>query len=500
MFRKILLCFCFYLNILYSYGQVRINEFMQSNIDCIMDDLYEFPDSWVELYNQSDQDINIDGWHISLKKNYTKGWRLSGNTNIPAKGYLLIYCDKVGKGLHTNFRLETTKESNIYLFNEQGALVDKVEGIPEQPNPNISMGITSDNSLKYFIYSTPGKENSECAATKLTQAPKFSKKAGVYNSAIELELADEQSVPNSKIYYTLDGSEPNSESDIYTTPLIIEKSTVVRAKIIADGYLIPRATINTYIISDRDIALPIVSLSLDNKYLWDDMIGIYTEGHNGRAGCGSDEKFNYFQDWRRPVFFEYFPNQESEKVLSQLGELRIGGNCSRSNSIKTFIVYSNKRFGTKHFSYPFFQNDDKRDVIIKSFMLRNAGNDFSAGYLNDAWVQSMMAGKVDIDYQAYQPTVIFVNGEYWGIINIRERSEEDFVYGNYKELENIDMIENWTELKVGDIEAYNVLMSGRLIRDIKTSHKTELISLFKKGVYIIKMSNKYYKETRKIIL
>ncbi len=220
-------------------SQVRINEFMQSNIDCIMDDLNEFPDSWVELYNGGNTEVNINGWYLSLKKDYNKGFRFSGNYIIPAKGYLILYCDKEGTGLHTDFRLETTKSWDLYLFDSEGNIVDKHTDIPAQPNPNISMGIDMNGDLKYFIESTPGTANSTLTADKVTPDPVFSIPAGIYKSSVTVEISDKNSIPGSKIYYTTDGSEPDEESAVYTRPLVLDKSAVIRAKIIADNYLIP---------------------------------------------------------------------------------------------------------------------------------------------------------------------------------------------------------------------------------------------------------------------
>ncbi len=96
---------------------------------------------------------------------------------------------------------------------------------------------------------------------------------------------------------------------------------------------------------------------------------------------------------------------------------------------------------------------------IKSFMIRNSGNDFWYTHFRDAAIQLFFGGKVDVDYQAYQPAIFYLNGEYWGIQNLRERSDEDFVLSNYA-TEDIDMIENWWgELKAGDKSAWDQLMS-----------------------------------------
>ena len=96
-------------------AQVVINELMQSNIDCVMDDINEFPDSWVELYNSGTTSVNLNQYAISDKDNVEKAWKLPGITLKPGKR-ILVYCDKEENGLHTPFRLESGKGCAVYLF------------------------------------------------------------------------------------------------------------------------------------------------------------------------------------------------------------------------------------------------------------------------------------------------------------------------------------------------------------------------------------------------
>jgi len=473
---KILRLFIFLLFVFISVAypssvcaQLRINEFMQSNIDEVRDDLHDFPDSWIEIYNTSDAGINIRNYYVSLKKDYTKGWKFDVDAIIPAKGYLLIYCDEAAKGLHTSFRLESGNDGAIYLFNAWGGELHKVTGIPKQPAPNISRGLTTDGKWSYFSTATPGLPNTATPASELLPNPVFSVTGKTGKDTIDVELSLPNGTPEkitiSDIYYTLDGSEPTIKSDSYndTTTITLTETTVVRAKIIADGFLSRRSLAQTYVIEDRDLTLPVISLSLDSAFLWDDEFGIYTHG-NGKYGIPSEcsgyyaDRANWNNDWRRPMNFEYFPFQGEDAVLNQLGEMRIAGNCTRNLAQKSLILYSNKRFGdNKRYEYQFF--NEKPNQEIKSFMIRNSGGDFGHAQFRDAAIQLFMGQKVNLDYQAYQPASLYINGRYWGIQNLRERSDEDFVLANYA-TEDIDMIENWTgELKAGDMTAWNKLMA-----------------------------------------
>jgi len=448
-------------------AKVWINELMQSNVDCLMDDRIDFPDSWVELYNDSNAAVNIKNWHISVESNYLKGWKIPVDAVVPAKGYLLIYCDKESSGLHTSFRIDSGK-GDLYLFNSYGTVVDQVTDIPKQPAPNIARARTEDggSTWGYLITPTPGAKNEGSFSGQMFMPPRFSIRGGIYKESVTVALSLPAGTPPdvnlSHIRYTTDGSEPTATSASYSGEITISQPTSLRATIIAPGYLINRSATQSYIITDRDLTLPVISLTLNPEYLHDDKIGIYVvgDGTNGITGNCLDYGTNFNNDWRRPMNIEYFPLQDSPSMLNQLGEMRIGGGCSRGKVQKSLMLYSNKRFGNNRYAYPFFE--DKPDIEIKSVMLRNSGNDFLMTNLMDAAIQLFMGRKVDVDYQAFQPAIVFINGEYWGIQNIRERSNANFVFSNYgldDDNNEFDMVENWSELKAGDILDFNDMMN-----------------------------------------
>lgn len=194
--------------------------------------------------------------------------------------------------------------------------------------------------------------------------------------------------------------------------------------------------------------MPIISIVTDKKYFYDDKLGMYVEGKY------DNKKKNYEYNWRRPINIELFDTEGKPSVINQLGETRCHGGISRGNKFKSLAVYANKRFGEKRFKYELFPEDRPGITDHKSFILRNAGNDFDYLYLRDAVIQRVMAYNCDLDWQAYRPAVIYLNGEYLCMLNIRDRSNEDNIYTYYDGLEDIDMIENNKELKTGDIDSF----------------------------------------------
>ena len=432
-------------------AQVVINELMQSNIDCIMDDINEFPDSWVELYNSGTTSVNLNQYAISDKDNADKAWKLPGITLKPGK-HILVYCDKVENGLHTPFRLESGKGCNVYLFNN-GKVIDKVEGLKKQPAPNIAYGRKTDAGDTWGYMATPTPAATNCGETckDILGSPVFSEKGRVMKNgkAFKLELSLPEGSEGAEIRYTTNGSEPTRTSYLYSSPININKTTVVKAKLFKDGKLSPRSSTQSYIFFTRDITLPVISISTDNKYFYDNKIGIYVDG-TYQSG-----KKNYEFDWRRPTNIEFFFEPEQESQINQLCETRIMGGATRGNKMKSLAVYANKRFGAKRLDYEFFPDQRPGITDFKSIALRNAGNDFDYLYMRDAIIQCNTAKHVDIDYQAWRPAIVYINGQYTGMLNIRERSNEDNIYTNYDGLEDLDMFENWWELKEGTWDNYN---------------------------------------------
>ena len=447
-----------------------INEIMQSNVECIMDDIHEFPDSWVELYNAGDQAVNLKDYQISTKNKVKKAWQLPDMTVEPQK-YVIIYSDKEGKEdnrLHADFRLESGKGCTLYLFKDKGA--EPIDSLPadmkKMPAPDIAFGRKTDGADEwgYQLTPTPGKANCGKTTKNILDAPVFSEKGRVTSGkeTISLELSLPEKAPeDAYITYTTNGSEPTATSTKYTQAINITKTTVIRAKVFCDGWLSPMSTAQSYIFHPRKMTIPIFSVQTNDDYLnGGNYMGLF------RYNNSKEDKKTH--DWRRPVNIEFFPVEGEESAFNQLGETRIQGGQSRSNALKSMVFYANKRFDPDHkrYSYEFFPDQKPGITEFKSFSLRDGGNDFSDMYFRDLIIQRTMASHVDLDWQAGHSAVLYINGAYMGMLNIRERSNADNIYSNYDGLEDLDMIEISheqqnnkdlfiEELKEGDDVFYN---------------------------------------------
>lgn len=435
-----------------------INELMQSNIDCIMDDLQEFPDSWVELYNNSDESINLNDYQIGIEADKT--WQLPKKT-IDAKGFIVVYCDKEEWSLHTDFRLDTGKGCVVYLFKGNEVVDSLPAALPKMPAPNIAYGRKTDGGSEwgYQLTPTPGATNcgEVCDEKHILGEPVFSEPGHVLTASKNISLAlslPKDAPEGTQIYYTTDGTEPTKDSKLYTKEISIKDSYAIRAKLFCDGWLSPRSTVQSYIFIDRDMTIPVISIVTKGDYFYDKKIGIF-----------NNQSKNNPNNERRPINFELFDEPDKESVLNQICETRIMGGQSREWARKSMAIYANKRFGTKRLEYEFFPDQRPGITNFKSIMLRNAGNDVDGLYMRDAIIQRSMAQHADLDWQAWRPAAIYINGEYHCMLNIRERSNDDNIFTNYNELEDIDMVEIAqenskvvAELKAGTEDNYDAFV------------------------------------------
>lgn len=303
-------------------------------------------------------------------------------------------------------------------------------------------------------------------------APAFSKPAGLYTQPFDLVL--KTNLPDTQIYYTLDGSEPTQESTQYTGPISIHsragepdvisrisevsprwvepagevfKTTVVRARVINTKTLEASPVVtSTYLVDEnKKYKFPVISLTTDAQYLFDYQSGIYVMGQIFDESYDPDSGFNPWEVpanynqrgefWERPIHMEYF-NTDGVREFSQDASMRIQGAATRERAQKSLRIYAGcDNYCKSTFDYELFPGLTGTGTqapiqAFKTFILRNSGNDWELTMFRDALMQKLVE-HTNIDTQAYQPTIVFINGEYWGIHNLRERLDEYYVENHY---------------------------------------------------------------------
>jgi hypothetical protein len=273
--------------------------------------------------------------------------------------------------------------------------------------------------------------------TSTLEAPEFSHNPGFYEEAIYLKL--ESDLPDASIYYTLDGAIPTKNSQKYDEPILIDsnafnslettRADVIRARIISDdGHETSPVITRSYLVgpsSSEAFTLPTISMVTDPDNLYDTEIGIATIGNYRRRG----------KKWERPLHLDYFKTNDDLTYTSEV-LFRLHGQTSRNLSQKSFRLYGENNYDKfETIDNEFFPGLMGTSTGIpidqfKTLILRNSGNDWNLAFFRDALMHRLV-DHTSMDTQAYQPVNVFLNGNYWGILNIRERMDEYYIENHY---------------------------------------------------------------------
>jgi hypothetical protein len=430
-----------------SNAQIVINEVCAANGDVKYDPVYYNFSPWIELYNAGNSSVNLNGYYLSDDPATPNKYQINAVT-IPAKGYVLFWCDDVNNGFHTNFSLDSEGEV-IILTNSASQVIDQVE-FPRQYT-NVSYGrISNGPTLGYLVNPSPSALNNASTGTEVLSKPSFSVAAGRYSGTQTVALS--HALSQVEVRYTLDGSEPHATSLLYQNPINISATKILKVKAYKSGYLPSETAVATYFINEHAFSLPVISLSTKNDYLNSNLIGIYTDGTNGLQLNCSNEPKNWNQNWDRHAVIEYF-EANGQKKFDQHIDIRIGGACSRNFPQKSLVVKARDKYGSKTIEQKLFPN--KESQSYGGFILRNSGNDFNVTMFRDAVEHAIVSDQMDIDYLDYQPTIVYLNGQYWGIQNMREKIDADYIEANYGiEKDDIDLIETYENALEGTSDKY----------------------------------------------
>ncbi len=320
--------------------------------------------------------------------------------------------------------------------------------------------------------------------------PVFSHSAGWYTDGFQLTLSSSE--PEAELYYTLDGTEPSKSSKRYTQPIAIRdrsneanalstkatstnlvrptvkvfKATTIRARAYV-GDAMSRVSTKTFLIAPGGSArydFPVISLVLDPADFFDYEKGIYVLGKIYKEQYNSslpswEQAANYSQsgsEWERPAFLELFEN-DGKLALAQNVGVRIHGGATRSNPQKSLRIYARDVYkgDDKNFNYELFPGlsgplNGKPITEFRRFILRNSGNDGQYTFFRDALMTSLVEG-TKLDIQDFRPAIVLINGEYWGIHNIRERFDEYYIKNAYGvDKDDVVILENNGSVDVGE--------------------------------------------------
>ena len=340
----------------------------------------------------------------------------------------------------------------IALSSPDNSLLEPVSAIPLSADLSCPNNKDGEKSLLLFTSSAPASTNkTEGFNSIIADTVKFSFQGGYFPGGLEIRLSTPD--PLDTIVYTLDGSKPTSGDNIYTIPLIISKNTVLRARSLNSQKLPGIISTNTYF--TRQHSLPVVCLSTDPDNLWDYNTGIYVLGPNASPSF-PNKGANFWEDWEREAHMELYDIEGIKQIDQDIG-IKIYGAYSRAHPMKSLALYARKEYGRGSLKYKFFK--DKPITEFESLILRNAGNDWAEAGMRDGLTVSLIKD-MNIDRQAFQPSIVYLNGTYWGIHNLREKINPNFLSDNhFIDPDNVNLLEKDAKIVDGSNASYLVIKS-----------------------------------------
>ncbi len=332
------------------------------------------------------------------------------------------------------------------------ALYSQNIGINEVMSSNANISRNEDGETRVKSNSSQGLQNETTEVKSLSEPPAFSINGGLYSKIFSVVLTSDS--PNTKIYYSLDGSEPTQNSLLYFKPIAVNLTKVIRAIAIENNFAPSKVITQTYFI-DLNTKLPVLSLSTNPSNFFDPDSGIYVMGKN----ASPDFPYfgaNFWRDWERPIHIELY-EPDGKLGFSTDAGVKIYGTYSRGNDQKSLAIFARKEYGNKEIDYPIFPNYSVKK--FKSIVLRNGGNDWDYSLMRDGLMQNLVKD-LDLETQAFRPSLLFLNGEFWGIYNIREKVNEDFLesHSGYDK-DSIDILEKGGEIVEGDSANYMAMLN-----------------------------------------
>jgi hypothetical protein len=440
--------------------KIFINEIMASNSITISDEDGDYED-WIELYNAGSSTANLAGYGLSDKEEELSQWVFPEVYLYPSQ-YLIVWASGKDRSegnspLHTNFRISAGGEP-VILTDPDTLVIDLIPEVVHRTD--ISYGRLPDagSEFRYMTSATPGWANTGPGYGRLLQPLTFSQPDGFYSSPFNLSISSPDE--GVTIRYTLDGSEPTVGSALYQDPLHIAgrigqpntismiptnnnpdpgppyfegwqvpvgevyKTTVVRAKAFhSDAPETPAFTYSYLVdnLAQNRYTLPVFFLNTDAAHLFDNETGFYVHGNDPNNP-------NFFQDgWERPASLTFFEKNGLFAFKEDVG-IRLNGNTTRSRPRKSFRIMAKGQYGNSWINYQLFP--DKETDIYKRFILRNSGNDWDFTVFRDGLFQ-YLAKNMHVETQYYRPSIVFINGEYWGIHNIRDKYDHRYIFAKY---------------------------------------------------------------------
>ncbi|MGD0339553.1 MAG: lamin tail domain-containing protein [Bacteroidota bacterium] len=447
-----IVCFLTSLNATFAqHSPLWINEFMTSNVLAFENTNGDYAD-WIEIYNSSNTAIDLAGLYFTGDPGTNTYWQIPGGqssrTTISAKGYLVLFADKMTElgANHLGFKL-SSEQGKIVLIGIDGTTILDSFSYGYQFR-DISYGRFPDGGGQwmYMPSFTPGAYNKQGFST-FVLPPTIDQEAGFYTNVSVVSVSIQPAAAGDTIRYTLNGSDPGEESPQYTSPIGITQTVIVKARSFRSGSMPSQITTKAFFHADHTLA--VLALMTDPKNLYDPVTGIYVNDKDGRG-------------WERFGELEYFKN--GSLAFHIPAGLRIQGNTGPVDfGKKSFRAYFRNGYGKDRLVYPLFPGNP-----VTSF----AALVFRSGYDDDiepknaygTLIRDPLVSKLWQRIGGLTPQerfiVLYLNDSYHGIYDLKESIDENYIC-DHTGYQDVDLIRTrWDSLETihGDkVEWYDMV-------------------------------------------
>ena len=445
---------------------VYITEVMASNDSVATVDGGGYTD-WVELYNGTQSLVDLSYYGLSDNIGRPRKWQFPYGTTIAPGEYKLVLCDgltaqNTAQQPHTSWKILRAGTETVCLADPDGRVIDKMV-LPLVPT-NVSFGRTTGMAgFFYYDAPTPRAANTTVGFRGYAEQPAFTSDPGLYRDTVRVSIA----IPEgTTVFYTTDGSIPTRNSKPYHGEIFeLNFTTVLRARAFSDGDLHASDVLTGTFFVNAYHSLPIVSLVVDPDELWNPETGMLTVGEDVVKEPGKlpfpNTVYRKYGKEQREGHIEYYL-LDGTQVLDQGMGIELSGAYSLDMPQKSFKLRSKSLYGEKYFNAALFP--DRPYTQYKGIVLRNSGNDSMWTRLQDGF-QSRLLDKLgtQVIHQAWKPVAVYLNGIYWGHMNMRERVDRFFIAQHegltLDEADQMDIVEANSKTKFGTNKGYKNMLA-----------------------------------------
>ena len=391
-------------------GPLIINEVCVDNFSSFYQEGLGYSD-WVELKNISSETVDLSRFCLSDNLDAPDKYTLSGT--LSPGGFTVILCNNDSVRFPSSemqtapFSLDAENEQ-IYLSTVEGNLADYAS-LREIPYKGTYGRIPGREGFFYLKEESPGRENG-FGERRVSSVPVAERRDGIFEniSSVSVTLA-----AKGEIRYTLDGSRPTSSSTLYTGPIFLPQTTVVRAISIEQGALPSRPITLTYLLNEGH-SLPVVSLATDNCEFFQEMYG------NGMKGI------------ELPGNIALYDGTQS---FSLGCGIKMHGDTSLVLQKKNMSVRFRGSYGSEQLDYDLF---DGGVTSFTNLLLRAGQDQYNTIIRNEACYALASEFSDAVATERFRYCVLYINGTYSGIYALMEKPNEAF-YASLHGIEKKDV-------------------------------------------------------------